>query len=52
MKPKLLDMEDDSFQKPDEESLAEQTEATRLALEKITRTKVEFSFLSSFLKYF
>ncbi|VDK89243.1 unnamed protein product, partial [Onchocerca ochengi] len=40
MKPKMLDEEDESFQKPDEETIAQQTESTRLALEKITSTKV------------
>ncbi|VDN90980.1 unnamed protein product [Brugia pahangi] len=40
MKPKMLEEEDESFQKPDEETIAQQTEATRLALEKITSTKV------------
>lgn len=40
MKPKMLDEEDESFQKPDEETVAQQTESTRLALEKITSTKV------------
>lgn len=42
MKPKMLEEEDESFQKPDEETIAQQTEATRLALEKITSTKVWF----------
>lgn len=45
MKPKLLDEEDESFQRPDEETIAEQTEATRLALEKITSTKVRIFFI-------
>ncbi|VDM44116.1 unnamed protein product, partial [Toxocara canis] len=40
MKSKVIDEEDDSFQRPDEETIAEKTEATRLALEKITASKV------------
>ncbi|VDN03431.1 unnamed protein product [Thelazia callipaeda] len=40
MKPKMLDDEDESFQRPDDETIAEQTETTRLALEKITSTKI------------
>ncbi|VDK74876.1 unnamed protein product [Onchocerca ochengi] len=40
MKPKVLDEEDESFQKPNEETIIQQTEATRLALEKITSMKV------------
>ncbi|VDK51277.1 unnamed protein product [Anisakis simplex] len=40
MKSKIVDEEDESFQRPDEESIAEKTEATRLALEKITASKV------------
>lgn len=40
MKSKVIDEEDESFQRPDEETIAERTEATRLALEKITSSKV------------
>uniref|UniRef100_F1L1L4 SKI-interacting protein SKIP SNW domain-containing protein n=1 Tax=Ascaris suum TaxID=6253 RepID=F1L1L4_ASCSU len=40
MKSKVIDEEDESFQRPDEETIAERTESTRLALEKITASKV------------
>ncbi|MFH4974650.1 hypothetical protein AB6A40_001359 [Gnathostoma spinigerum] len=40
MKSKLIDEEDESFQLPDEEKIQDTTEATRLALEKITASKV------------
>lgn len=42
MKSKVIDEEDESFQRPDEETIAERTESTRLALEKITASKVNF----------
>ncbi|GMT09499.1 hypothetical protein PFISCL1PPCAC_796 [Pristionchus fissidentatus] len=41
MKAKIIDEDDESFQRPDEEQVRDITEATRLALEKITRGKVE-----------
>uniref|UniRef100_A0A914RWW2 Uncharacterized protein n=1 Tax=Parascaris equorum TaxID=6256 RepID=A0A914RWW2_PAREQ len=40
MKSKVIDEEDESFQRPDEETIAERTESTRLALEKITASKL------------
>uniref|UniRef100_A0A0N5ANQ3 SKIP_SNW domain-containing protein n=1 Tax=Syphacia muris TaxID=451379 RepID=A0A0N5ANQ3_9BILA len=40
MKPKIIDEEDESFQKPDDETIAATTEATRMALEKITASKI------------
>lgn len=44
MKAKIIDEEDESFQKPDDDTIRETTEATRLALEKITTAKVMISF--------
>ncbi|VDD95821.1 unnamed protein product, partial [Enterobius vermicularis] len=40
MKAKMIDEEDDSFQKPNEEMVADKTEATRMALEKIIASKI------------
>ncbi|KAK6057393.1 inhibitor of Apoptosis domain protein [Cooperia oncophora] len=40
MRAKAWDEEDEDIQRPDEETIAEQTEKTRLALEKITESKV------------
>ncbi|ETN80861.1 inhibitor of Apoptosis domain protein [Necator americanus] len=40
MRAKVWDEEDEDIQRPDEETIAEQTEKTRLALEKITESKV------------
>lgn len=40
MKAKVIDEEDESFQRPDDEVIADKTEATRMALEKITASKV------------
>lgn len=40
MKPKVIDEENETFHRPDDESIAEKTESTRLALEKITASKV------------
>uniref|UniRef100_A0A0N4WR89 SKIP_SNW domain-containing protein n=1 Tax=Haemonchus placei TaxID=6290 RepID=A0A0N4WR89_HAEPC len=40
MRAKAWDEEDEDIQRPDEETIAEQTERTRLALEKITESKV------------
>uniref|UniRef100_A0A915EK08 SKI-interacting protein SKIP SNW domain-containing protein n=1 Tax=Ditylenchus dipsaci TaxID=166011 RepID=A0A915EK08_9BILA len=39
-KSKLIDEQDEAFHKPDEEEIERTTEATRLALEKITNAKV------------
>lgn len=47
MRAKVWDEEDEDIQRPDEETIAEQTEKTRLALEKITESKVD-SFPYSF----
>uniref|UniRef100_A0A183BL32 SKIP_SNW domain-containing protein n=1 Tax=Globodera pallida TaxID=36090 RepID=A0A183BL32_GLOPA len=40
MKAKIIDEEDDSFQKPTDDEILETTEATRMALEKITTAKI------------
>ncbi|XGW05519.1 hypothetical protein V3C99_016122 [Haemonchus contortus] len=40
MRAKAWDEDDEDIQRPDEETIAEQTERTRLALEKITESKV------------
>lgn len=54
MKQKLIDETDESFHKPTDEEISETTEATRLALEKITtakvhnRVKMEFFFFFQF----
>lgn len=40
MKAKVIDETDGSFLKPNQEEIEETTEATRLALEKITSDKV------------
>ncbi|PIO77503.1 SKIP/SNW domain protein [Teladorsagia circumcincta] len=40
MRAKAWDEDDEDIQRPDEETIAEQTEKTRLALEKITESKV------------
>lgn len=41
MKGKVIDEEDDSFQRPTEDAVAEATEATRNALEKLIRGKID-----------
>lgn len=40
MRAKVWDEDDEDIQRPDEETIAEQTEKTRMALEKITESKV------------
>lgn len=51
MKAKMIDEEDDSFQKPNEEMVADKTEATRMALEKIIASKVFGIFVTQFLVF-
>ncbi|GMR57303.1 hypothetical protein PMAYCL1PPCAC_27498 [Pristionchus mayeri] len=41
MKAKIIDEDDETFHRPDDETVRDITEATRMALEKITRSKVE-----------
>ena len=41
MKGKVIDEDDETFHKPDEEAIRDVTEATRMALERITKSKVE-----------
>lgn len=40
MQAKKWDEDDESFQRPDDDAVVEATEKTRLALEKITQSKV------------
>lgn len=45
MKPKVIDESDESLLKPDEEVIHQTTEATRQAIEEITKTKVFLKLL-------
>lgn len=49
MKGAAIDEDDESFQRPDDDAVADTTEATRAALEKITNSKVAFYYAAFFI---
>jgi hypothetical protein len=47
----VIDETDESFQRPDDDEVAETTEATRIALEKLTAAKVFFLFILALFNF-